>query len=311
MSAMLTGAFAALVSAAAHNNIRMATVPSATSSTAAVLVCCLIGCTPLPIVSEHSETVSFAQVELQRRVVTSSRYQHVVFFESLDATRNGPTWIFIDGDGNAWLRGGRVAEDPTPEDPIALRLLVQQEDPGLYLGRPCVFGTVDSDPACVPGVWVVDRYAEDVIASMHDALARLGLAQVPVVLVGYSGGGVLARALARRLERAVGVITIASNLDVAAWAAHHGYTDRLVPRDPLIDSALPPHIVQLHVFGDRDENAPLALSRTLLERDPRAVVKVLDADHVCCWPVLWPAVRDAFQQLMEAESRNTDSRSSR
>jgi len=245
-----------------------------------------------------SGTVTYSGAELDSRIVSTSHFQQVIF--TRPASRRGEaTWVFIDGDGNSWLRNGRASEDPTPTDPLALRLLLQTPERGIYLARPCSFGA-RADPRCAPAVWTVDRYSEVVIASMQAALAAY-LTDEPVVLVGYSGGGVLAVQLAERIEHAVGVITVAANLDIARWALRHGYTPELARRSAPLRFPLRRPLLQLHVFGGRDDNAPYALAADLLAADPRAQVKVFPAaDHDCCWQELWPAIAAQFQQLMDA-----------
>jgi pimeloyl-ACP methyl ester carboxylesterase len=247
------------------------------------------------------KTVTYSGVELDKQVVPTAHFQHVVFDNRRSGTEQ-PTWVFIDGDGNAWLRDGLASEDPTPTDPLALRLMLHASGRAVYLARPCSFDLARSDPRCSAQVWTVDRYSEAVVQSMASALGSY-LADDRIVLVGYSGGGVLALQLAEQLESVVGLISIAGNLDVARWVEHHGYSAALAARSAPL--RLPPErqIVRLHVFGAEDDNAPLELSAELLARDPGARVRVFaTADHDCCWEGLWPKIVQEFQQLMDAAS---------
>ena len=45
-----------------------------------------------------------------------------------------------------------------------------------------------------------------------------------LVLIGYSGGGVLAMLLAEQFPATQAVVTVAGNLDTDAWAIEHGYS---------------------------------------------------------------------------------------
>ncbi|MDH3642375.1 MAG: alpha/beta hydrolase [Gammaproteobacteria bacterium] len=240
-------------------------------------------------------------MELDKQVVPSAHFQHVVF-DNRRASAQQPTWVFIDGDGNAWLRDGLASEDPTPVDPLALRLMLQVSGRAVYLARPCAFDLARSDPRCSAQVWTVDRYSEEVVESMRSALVTY-FADDQIVLAGFSGGAVLATQLADRLDSVVGLVTIAGNLDVARWAEHHGYSAALAARSAPL--RLPPkrQFVRLHVFGAEDDNAPFELSAELLAGDPGARVRVFaTADHDCCWAELWPRISAEFQQLMEAAS---------
>lgn len=226
-----------------------------------------------------------------------------------------PLTIYVDHDGVPWVGGTRVARDPSPRDPLALRLMLSeieharaggavagtQAAAALYVGRPCHFGAGPVD-ACHPLVWTHARYAEAVVASMattiEDWIAARGgtvsARQPAVVLVGYSGGGTLAVLLAARLPRAVAVVTIAANLDVAAWAGHHRYSPLAGSLDPARQPPLPPAVAQWHFVGARDEVVPGVLQAGYLRRNPGArQIEVQHQDHVCCWVSLWPALLPA------------------
>jgi predicted alpha/beta hydrolase family esterase len=264
-----------------------------------VISCTQIGCAQVGQTQWDTKTVTYSGVELDKQVVQTAQFQQVVF-DNRRSRAGEVTWVFIDGDGSAWLRNGLTSEDPTPIDPLALDLMLQVATPGLYLARPCTFGLARSDPQCTNQVWTVDRYSAPVIESMQAALATR-LTNEPAVLVGFSGGGVLALHLADSVANVVGLVTIAANLDVARWAEHHGYATALTDSSAPLVFPLRRPVVQLHIFGGRDENAPYHLSAELLSADSQAHVKVFEAaDHDCCWQDLWPAIEAEFQQLMEA-----------
>jgi len=267
-----------------------------------VLVSCfMIGCAQVDASQWQAKTVTYSGAELDRQIVRTSHFQHVLFSNRVvRSSSQAVVWVFVEGDGNAWLRDGRAAEDPTPIDPLALRLMTETSGPAIYVGRPCAFGTLTSDPQCTASVWTVDRYSPRVVESLLAAVRARLPADARPVLVGYSGGGVLALQLAQRLRRSVGVVTVAANLDVAAWASHHGYTEQLTARAAPLE--LPRRdLLQLHLFGGRDTNAPYELAADLLAQDPNAHVRVFEqADHDCCWVQLWPEIMQEFQQLMDA-----------
>ena len=121
---------------------------------------------------------------------------------------------------------------------------------------------------------------------------------MPLVLVGYSGGGLLASYLAREMEEVVGLITIAGNLDLGNGISKHGYTHRLLENTPELILPFPERLSQLHVFGGQDTNAPYQLSKLLLQSDRNAaVMEIGTADHDCCWVQHWPAIWGRYQQL--------------
>jgi pimeloyl-ACP methyl ester carboxylesterase len=112
-----------------------------------------------------------------------------------------------------------------------------------------------------------------------------------ITLIGFSGGGVLAMLLAERLKQTETVVTIAANLDISAWADHHGYTRLRGSLNPATQPALPPHIRQIHIAGGRDLQVPAHLSQSTALRGPNAQFLIVpEFSHRCCWESHWPAV---------------------
>lgn len=221
---------------------------------------------------------------LRAEIVTGAGFRHLVLSRA-DAA--GPTLhVYLDGDGTPWL-GGHPAVDPTPRDPLVLDLLVLDRGPAVYLGRPCYHG-LEGEPSCSPDLWTSARYSEPVVASLAAAarhvLAVRGVRRV--VWVGYSGGGALAVLLAGRLPETVGVITVAANLDIDAWADDRRFSRLGGSLNPARQPPLPPGVYQRHYVGGRDRTVPLEVTR----RSGVELVVVADYDHRCCWTTLWPAV---------------------
>lgn len=268
---------------------------------ALVLACLFMACAPFSS-GEENKSIAYRGLRLERQRVESGVFAHYTFAKSGCRAAEGATPVFLDGDGSSWIRAGVVSEDPTPGDPIALDLLIADPACGLYVSRPCTFGLARSDPRCNPAVWTVDRYSEQAVASLASVLDRIVPAGRPIVLVGYSGGGLLASHLANRIPAVSGVITLAANLDLAAWVAHHGYAPELVARSLPSPFPIRDGVVSLHVFGALDAISPASLSTAVLGR--KSEILVLDAiDHACCWPREWPRIRAAFQQRTLSSSR--------
>ncbi|HVF16097.1 MAG TPA: hypothetical protein VNA21_04275, partial [Steroidobacteraceae bacterium] len=83
-----------------------------------------------------------------------------------------------------------------------------------------------------------------------------------------------------------------ANLDVKAWAAHHGYL-------PLNDSLNPAQSVlshpwhEIHLQGALDKTVPIASTRAYFERFVAAkAITFNEYDHVCCWVRDWSNVQE-------------------
>lgn len=201
--------------------------------------------------------------------------------------------LFIEGDGSPWIDGGRrVAADPTPHKPLALQLAAATPASVLYLGRPCYLAPV-RPRGCSEELWTSQRYSAAVVASMT-AAAGTYIAEhhfERVLLVGYSGGGTLAALMAGNMPRAVGLVTIAANLDPDAWTRVHGYLPLQGSLNPSLQPPLPPNLRQWYLVGQRDTNVPSAATLRYFQRvPPERVWSYARFDHTCCWVEEWPAL---------------------
>lgn len=218
-------------------------------------------------------------------------FRHLVVRHGI-RERTGPVHVYLEGDGLPWITRTRVARDPTPRNPLALRLMIGDPGPSLFLGRPCYHGLADT-PGCSPLLWTHERYGEDVVRSMTAALRN---ALKPdndreLTLIGYSGGGVLAMLIAARVEQVRRVVTIAANLDIDAWADHHGYSRLRGSLNPATEPPLPSSIRQIHLTGGRDARVPPRLSRPVSDRQMNARFLVFpQSDHRCCWERDWLSI---------------------
>ncbi len=198
--------------------------------------------------------------------------------------------VYIEGDGTPWVSIAQPSVDPTPRNPLAFDLMLRDSNDSIYVGRPCYFDVVSR--GCDARYWTHLRYSEAVVDSMAKVIdgVRGSDDSRPVVLIGYSGGGVLAVLLEHRLKNVVAIVTIAANLDVAGWVSLHGYSALAGSLDPARlarddrRAAIPEH----HYVGSDDRVVPPWIVRAYA-RD-RADVTITEwprFDHVCCWAAVW------------------------
>jgi hypothetical protein len=253
---------------------------------AAVVVALLAtGCaSPAQRADDFAQSAGF-----ERDVVQGTGFRHVVYRNSNRDPRRA-LHVYIEGDGRPYLDRWTVAPDPTPVNPLMLQLMAADGSPALYLGRPCYFGLA-TDAPCTPLDWTLRRFSKDVVDSMAAVIVDAARDADTVELFGHSGGGALAVLLARRLDKVTRVVTLAGNLDPAAWAALHHYTPLTGSLDPLADGLLRQDIGQFHYAGGRDRNMPPGVLVPAVARLGSSRLQVVDsADHTCCWKDVWPAV---------------------
>lgn len=262
-----------------------------------VLIWISAGCSP----SLRESAPPVAATGMEPRLVGGAGFAHVTYRHHLRSS-SGRLHVYLEGDGRPWLTRNRIAKDPTPRVPLALRLMAQDPTPSLYLGRPCYHGLAQS-PGCSPWMWTQGRYSDTVVNSMAAALHHaLGSgAQTQITLIGYSGGGALAMLMAARLDNVKEVITIAANLDTDAWTDYHGYSRLRGSRNPTIEPALTARVRQIHLAGAQDVRVPLRVAQPARLRQPTAqFLTVPGFDHTCCWERAWPAILAALKDPSHA-----------
>lgn len=204
-----------------------------------------------------------------------------------DAAR--PLIVILEGDGRPWLYATRIARNPTVDDPLLWNWFSQWSGQALYLGRPCYFAPslAQTDPACAPYWYTNGRYSAAVVDSLQQALQRLAPNR-PLVLLGHSGGGTLAMLLAPELPHACAVVTLAGNLNVAAWVRAHGYSPLTGSLDPAREPPLPPRIGQWHLYSTQDRTIQASWILAEARRQHAHAIAEPASSHDRGWRPFWP-----------------------
>lgn len=221
--------------------------------------------------------------------VSGAEYPHIEFWSHRPAPGQ-PLHIYFEGDGSPWLGRHRIANDPTSREQLLLQIMRKDPAASVLVGRPCYHGLA-AEPPCTVRSWTEQRYGPAVVAAMTAAVSRLRSAypDSPLVLIGYSGGGALARLVASRVTPDA-LVTIAANLDTDAWNRYHGRSLLTESLNPATLPPLPERVRQVHLAGARDDNVPPSLVQAAVSQEIAARVQVIpEFDHSCCWAELWPA----------------------
>ena len=199
------------------------------------------------------------------------------------------------GDGARWRAADLPPADPTPENPLALRLAIQDGAPAVaYLGRPCQYLDDAVLAECDPALWTRGRYSEEAIAIELRALEAVVKASgaTHLTLIGHSGGGAMAALLAARRNDVACLSTLASPLDIVAWTSAIGVSPLRSSINPLDQAARLTAIPQVHFTGGRDDTVPPASIERYLRVVPQArEVRFARYDHDCCWVDEWVKLR--------------------
>ena len=199
--------------------------------------------------------------------------------------------IYIEGDGLAWLSAEKLSTNPTPMNPIGLKMALRDpsKTPVAYIARPCQYVTDHTARHCCPAYWSHLRFAPEVIQSMNQAVSYLKhyYHAQQLVLFGYSGGGTVATLLAAQRTDVKQLITVAAVLDIDEWVKRKHLSQ--------LDGSLNPAdawrgllaIPQTHWVGGKDTVVPKEVAFAFAQRFPstqQPSIRVIPSfDHSAGW----------------------------
>jgi len=232
----------------------------------------------------------------RKQQLTAGHFDLLSYVPNTSRPKREILTIYIEGDGKAWLSTYRISPDPTPRNPVALKLALRHppNQAAAYLARPCQYENRAYQPPCREEYWSTKRFAPEVIATSQAAVDQLKrrIGADRVTLIGFSGGGGVAALLAAERRDVAELITVAGNLDHRVSSAHHSVTP--------LDGSLNPAdawqalraIPQRHLVGDNDRVVPPLVAHAYQRRFPegeRPIVQIIKGfDHHCCWEDHWP-----------------------
>ena len=204
----------------------------------------------------------FHEKQIKTKQFTLTSYQRIDN-SGLKAAR-----IYIEGDGQAWLSRTTPSLNPTPTDPIALRLAAKDPAPNIiYLARPCQYSAQTDKTPCDQKYWMSSRFAAEVINTYQSALYQLSKSYnlQSFELVGYSGGAAIAAILAGTRKDITSLRTVAGNLDHRAHSRHHNVSMLNGSLNPPDYAQNLSRIPQYHFIGKNDDIVPPSIYQSYAE----------------------------------------------
>jgi len=259
----------------------------------------LAACTHFPSAPERTAQAS----QLAQQLGWRPRNIETDFFtlrtyQPAAPSKTGSLTVYLEGDGFAWVTPSKPSSNPTPVDPIGLKLAMRDSGAAVYLARPCQYVETPQRKNCIPRYWTSGRFAEEVVAATNQAIDTLvqNYGAGELILVGHSGGGAVAALVAARRDDVHRLITIAGNLDHRAWSREHRLTPLAESLNPADSWQALTHMPQTHYVGGRDDNIGISVVRSYQSRfkngtEPEVVI-VPGFDHHCCWETAWPRLKE-------------------
>ncbi len=209
--------------------------------------------------------------------------------------KNAPANIYIEGDGLAWLGRRTPSQDPTPINPVALRLAAADNERNvIYIARPCQYTKDARNTACSQRYWTSARFSQEIVSAMNKALddikSRYDITEFNII--GYSGGGAIAVLLTERRNDVASLRTVAGNLDTDAFSHLHHISRLSESLNPVKTAPRIAHIPQRHFTGSQDTviTEDIVSSYTETSNNTGCVHSsvVINATHETGWPEQWP-----------------------
>ncbi len=229
----------------------------------------ILGCATLPVFRDRSSVAD----DIAGRAGFTKEYVKAGDFTLMTYQRfnklSDKISIYIEGDGRAWETKYRLSDDPTPSNPVALKLAaVDPADNIAYIARPGQY-SLFGFPECDSKYWSGSRFASEVIGSMDrviDILKEKSGAKY-LELVGYSGGGAIAVLVAARRRDVVALRTVAGNLNTNAFCTYHHVSQLDGSMDPLDVAQEISLLPQRHFVGLKDLVVPEFITRSFVRQE--------------------------------------------
>jgi len=228
------------------------------------------GCSTLSLFESRRELANSlaSRAGFTQELVKANPFVITTYHRINNAGKEGT--VYIEGDGLAWLSRSRLSPNPTPKDPISLKLAAKDlSENVIYLARPCQYTPVDLNPICRDSeFWSGKRFSEEVVSSLNLTLNALKERNnvSGFHLVGYSGGGAVAVLIASRRTDVLSLSTIAGNLDPTAVNEYHNVTPLQGSLDPMDVAARLRNLPQHHFVGEDDKIVPPFISENFIEK---------------------------------------------
>ena len=227
-------------------------------------------------------------------------------YQKITDSNNKTLNVYIEGDGLAWRNRYELSSNPTPTDPIALKMALKDLAKNvIYIARPCQYVDFDVDNNCYDQeYWSQARFSKEVIDSINVAIDKIKEQYhfKNVNLFGFSGGGAVVALVATKRNDVKFIGTIAANLNHEMFSKIHGTTPLAQSPNPIDFAQKLSKIPQLHLVGESDEIVPKEVVQSFVDEVNKyskvAKIKIVEgANHEYPqWPELWYKIINKYEK---------------
>ena len=235
-----------------------------------------------------------APAGLKPAVIHTSSFNIQSFYRF--SKKKNPLHIYIEGDGLAWLTRTQPSLNPTPRNPVALRLAaLDKSENVMYIARPCQYVDLSTEKLCSAPYWTQKRFAKEIILSIDEAINIMVKRSRAnnLHLIGYSGGGAVVAMIAARRKDVASIRTIAGYMDHVALNQKKNVSPLIGSLDPIRAAPRLKKTPQIHYSGRKDKRVPgwvLKNFRTAVGPSKCVKLKKVNASHENGWEKIWERV---------------------
>jgi len=234
-----------------------------------------------------ADTVAQSGNLVQQKIATDDFL--LTTYQRFDSTAdNKQMVVYIEGDGMAWISRDQLSSNPTPVQPIALKLAsIDTNDNVLYIARPCQYLWPQKMNRCSSRYWSDKRGSEEVISSINQAISIVKQKQniSSIRLIGYSGGGGIAALIADRRADVSEFVSVSGNLNYKLFTQTHNLSPMNGSIDPITIANQIGSIPQIHYVGADDKIIPKQIALSFSDK-----VKVINDVSHDNWPDKWAQI---------------------
>ena len=234
-----------------------------------------------------ADTVAQSGNLVQQKIATDDFL--LTTYQRFDSTAdNKQMVVYIEGDGMAWISRDQLSSNPTPVQPIALKLAsIDTNANVLYVARPCQYLWPQKMNRCSSKYWSNKRGSEEVISSINQAISIVKQKQniSSIRLIGYSGGGGIAALIADRRADVSEFVSVSGNLNYKLFTQTHNLSPMNGSIDPITVANQIDSIPQIHYVGADDKIIPRQIALSFSDK-----VKVINNVSHDNWPDKWAQI---------------------
>jgi hypothetical protein len=207
-----------------------------------------------------------------------------------------PLKIYLEGDGFAWVDKYTISNDPTPINPISLKLAISDNSKNVaYIARPCQY--VQS-VQCNDLYWSDKRYSKEIIENINEVVSQIkkNSKAEKLEIIGFSGGGAIAVLLSSMRNDVTKIITVAGNINHKLLHEHHHIVPMMQSLDAIDVVNKVSHIKQIHFVGGNDKIVPLKIAQSFQKKSKVKkniqIIIIPDGTHTKKWDIMWKEYLD-------------------